>query len=215
RELRVMKKYLLALAGLALLEGAPVLGQTPVPIVIQRESRAGPTAPQEIVVGPGGAHGQIICCPEHYTKKTDHWCYGHVDMRVCMCYFHGLFGKCGCDHGHCEHPYCRRVLVKKRHVEECERTRCGPREVPACEGGHCLPHEGHHASAGTLPGIAPGAVYVQGAPVVAPGTPYVQGAPVIVPGTIPPMPPAAAQGTPAPGFPASQAAPGFASPMPA
>jgi hypothetical protein len=196
-----MKKYLLALAGLALLEGAPLLGQTPVPIVIQRESRAGPTAPQEIVVGPGGAHGKIICVPEHYTKKTDHWCYGHVDMRVCLCYFHGLFGKCGCDHGRCEHPYCRRVLVKKRRVEECEQTRCVPREVPDCEGGHCHGPGGHHASAGTLPGVAPGTVHVQGAPV-------------IVPGQIPPMPPAAAQGTPVPVSPFSQAAPGFSSPMP-
>src|SRR5437660_1689244 len=125
KEIRVMKKYLLALAGLALLGGTPLLAQSPVRYIGQT-GVSGPTNAQEIQVGPGGAHDKIICVPEHYIKKTNHWCYGHIDLRVCQCYFHGLFGKCGCDDGHCEHPYCRRVMIKKLRVEECERTRCVP-----------------------------------------------------------------------------------------
>ena len=141
KEMSVMKRYFFALTGLALLAGTPLLAQgpvaqRPVPIVIQRESSAGPLAAEEIQVGPGGAHGKIICVPDHYLKKTTHWCYCHVDLRVCQCYFHGLFGKCGCDQGRCEHPYCRRVMIKKPRVEECDRTRCVPQEVPACG---CVP----------------------------------------------------------------------------
>jgi hypothetical protein len=191
KEMSVMKKYLHGLAGLALLGGAPLLAQTPVPIVIQRESRSGPTAATEIEVGPHGPCGNIVCVPEHYIKKTDNWCYSHIDLRVCLCHFHGLFGHCGCDDGHCEHPYCRRVMVKKLHVEECERTRCVPQVESCCEhgccpGGNCLGGAAPHAA---LPMAGSGAVYMQGSPVAGPGAVYMQGSPVMAPSRIgAPMP---------------------------
>lgn len=94
-----MKKYLLGLAGLALLGGSPLRAQQTPERYLGQTGGSSFTSEQEIRVGPGGAQGEIICVPEHYTKKTNHWCYGHVDLRVCQCHFRGLFGKCGCDDG--------------------------------------------------------------------------------------------------------------------
>lgn len=173
-----MKKYLLGLTGLALLGGAPLRAQeTTVERYIGQTGGSSFTSEQEIRVGPGGAQGRIVCVPEHYIKKTNRWCFGHMDFRVCQCHFHGLFGKCGCDQGHCEHSYCRRVMVKKLRVEESDRTRCVPREVPGC---------GYGGAAGCRPGVG-----MPGAPLIPPpGTVNpLPGAPLTAPGQFrPPTP---------------------------
>jgi hypothetical protein len=176
-----MKKYFLGLAGFALLGGAPLLGQGPPPIP------PGPVG-GPVVHGPDGgcAHGhcapptKTICVPDHYIKKTDHWCYSSGCEPLCLCYYHGLFRHCGCgEHGHCEHPYTRRYQIKKLRVEESECTRCVPKEVPDCGHGHHR-SRGHDGAADCLPGV------------VAPGAPLIP-----PPGTAPP-PPCAPPTAPAP-----------------
>src|SRR5947209_12038539 len=110
REIRGMKRYLLAVAGFVLLGGSRLLAQpspTAVPYDTPRTSgdpqRAGPYA-------WGGPGYKTVCCPEHYTKKTTEYVYNCGSEPLCLCYFHGLFKHGCCGSGHCEHPYVRRFM---------------------------------------------------------------------------------------------------------
>src|SRR5262245_61855182 len=129
-----MKDYLFGLIGLTLLGGSPLLGQTPAvipsePVAAFDATQTPPSsqktppavanaavaAPVELA-GPDGAccaATKTVCCPEHYVKKTTKPRYTCDSESICLCYFHGLFGHCDCDSGHCGKAYCRRYLVKK------------------------------------------------------------------------------------------------------
>jgi hypothetical protein len=188
-----MKKYMVATIGFALLGGSVLLAQTP------PGSPYGGGAPPGPVTGPGPTPGVIvpdgggccaqggcchtrtICCPEHYIKHREHWCYTSCGEPLCLCFFHNLFGSscgnCGPD-GHCEHPYHKRVLVKLRRDEDTDCVKCCPREVPDCGHGH---HQRNH-----------------GAPVVEYCPPVQIGAPVAPTVTVPPQGGQGMPGTPMP-----------------
>ena len=122
-----MKRYFLGVLGLALLGGAPAMGQTPGAV------------PAGHMVGGYDAccpSTHAVCVPECYVKETKKWVYSSGCEPLCLCYFRGLFGgHCGeCENGRCEHPYTVKYLVKKPRVCTANATKCVPSEAP-CDGG--------------------------------------------------------------------------------
>jgi hypothetical protein len=137
-----VRKYLLGLLGLALLGGAPALGQTSPghPVAV-----ANP-APGDCVgaveeCGPTGAccaHTRTECVPEHYCKKKELVLYGSCCRPLCLGYCHGLFGRCACDRdGHCGHVYTQHYLMKRVRICEQDAVKCVPAEVADCDRGRC------------------------------------------------------------------------------
>jgi hypothetical protein len=128
-----MRKYLVGLAGLALLGGAPLLGQPPAAVPIG--PGAVPVGTPMVICqdGAGCVPTKTVCVPDHYLKKTTKVVFSSGCESLCLCYFRGLFAGCGCDgSGHCESPHTRRYLIKKiRNCEE-DAIKCVPVEVPAC-----------------------------------------------------------------------------------
>jgi hypothetical protein len=117
-------------------------------------------APVVIVEGDGGAccapncgHAKTVCVPEHYCQKTTKAVYSSVCEPVCLCFFPSLFGHCGCEDGHCEHPRTRKFLVKKIQTCEHDAIRCVPSEA-ACEHG-CCPAAGAYVVPGAPVMMAP------------------------------------------------------------
>jgi hypothetical protein len=134
------------LIGLALLGGSPVLGQTP---------SAVPSS-GTMVFEPGCGccvPTKTVCVPECYIKKTTHVEYSSGCETRCLCYFHSLnlFGRCGCDSGHCERPIHVRYLIKKTRTCEEQCTKCVPQEVPCCGSGSCCP-SGSCCGGSVIPG---------------------------------------------------------------
>jgi hypothetical protein len=166
-----VKRYFLAVLGLALLGAAPAWGQ----------------APAACCPPACCAPGENVCVPEHYCKETKKWVYNCGHEEFCLCYFPSLFHRCGCESGHCEHPHHRRYLVKKPRVCKEDAVKCVL--APAgCAADPCLgPGQMYFPNGpvpqGAAPGMAPGP-----RPMAAPG-PMSYGPPGMIPnGTSAPMP---------------------------
>jgi hypothetical protein len=128
-----MKNSLLTLIGFTLLGSSPLLGQTTT-VVMPAGAQTAPGAPV-VIVGQdcaGCQHTKTTCVPECATKPVKKVCYSSGCEPFCLCYFQGMFAKCGCDSGHCEKPRTKRYLIKKIRVVDEEFTKCVPVEEPCC-----------------------------------------------------------------------------------
>jgi hypothetical protein len=126
-----MNKWLLGLIGLALLEGGPLFAQSPA-VTTNVHNGSPMSATMGACRQDSGActRDQITCAPQSYIKKVTKTIYSSGCEPLCMpsC---GLLRLCGCDFGHCEHPYTRRYLLKKTITCEEEAVKC----VPSCQSG--------------------------------------------------------------------------------
>ena len=156
-----MKKFCIALIGLTLLEANSLLGQAPMP------APGIPTAAPAVVIQEGAPCGrpQTTCVPEHYLKKTTKVVYSKDSVPLCLCFFRGLFKGCGCESGHCEHPYTRHYLVKKTQTCETDAVKCVPSQASACDHG-CCSFGSAPASAVVAPSMAPAMVQTPVQPVM-------------------------------------------------
>jgi hypothetical protein len=156
-----MNRYLCGLIGLTLLGAGRVLAQAPAAVPpaaigapLPVTAQPAPVANPVVVTGQpaGGCCNSapagccttnncdtVTCVPEHYMKKTTTTCYSHGTEHLCLCYFPSccLRRSCDCESGHCEHPICRRYLIKKVHTCEQDAIKCVPSQAPACATGHC------------------------------------------------------------------------------
>jgi hypothetical protein len=137
--------------------GNPLLVQTPTTVVYD-----------PAVVPAGAKHKTGSCCdsyepevkytcvPEHYIKKTDKWVYKCGCAPLCVpCFWH-LFDCSHCGPAHCECPYTRSILYKRKVPCECDACKCVPRPVADCDHGGCHLPGGYYSTPATPGWMQPG-----------------------------------------------------------
>src|SRR5262249_6289182 len=140
--------------------------ETPLPVSAPAAEQTSGTVlydPAVILAGAKGPMGgtccappepeiNYTCVPEHYIKKTDKWVYQCRCEPLCVPCFWSLFDCKHCGPPHCEHPYKRELLYKRKVTCECDACKCVPRPVAPCDHGGCLP-----AGGCCTPSVVPGA----------------------------------------------------------